>query len=189
MTITYRSAENSDISQVLELHHRYQVNSISEDDKNDGFITTAFSQKQLAELIERENGLSVAIKENKVVAYAMAASWGYWSQWPMFAHMVEGLAELQYAEQTLSIDNSYQYGPVCVDKSLRGEGVFEKIFDYSLKSMADRYPILITFINKTNSRSYNAHTRKAGLDVIHEFEYNNKQYYELACLSSKAPIQ
>ena len=102
MTITYRSAGNADISQVLELHHRYQVNSINEDDKNDGFITTAFSQKQLAELIERENGLSVAIKENKVVAYAMAASWGYWSQWPMFAHMVEGLAQLQYAEQTLT---------------------------------------------------------------------------------------
>lgn len=51
--------------------------------------------------------------------------------------------------------------------------------------MAKRFPILVTFVNKTNERSYAAHTRKLGLDVIQEFEFNNNIYYEMACLTSK----
>ena len=179
-------AKMHEIEEILKLHYKYQVDSIDEDDKKDGFITTAFNDVQLSELIDRERGLFVATKENKIVAYAMAASWGFWSRWPMFAHMIKDLPNLQYAGQTLSTNNSYQYGPVCVDKSVRGQGVFEGIFSYALQEMAGRYPILVTFINKINPRSFTAHTQKVGLDVIQEFEYNNNQYHELACLTCKA---
>jgi predicted GNAT family N-acyltransferase len=99
--------------------------------------------------------------------------------------MIKDLSNLQYAGQTLNTDNSYQYGPVCVDKSVRGQGVFEGIFNYALQEMSKRYPILVTFINKINPRSYAAHTQKVGLDVIQEFEFNNNHYYELACLTNK----
>ena len=183
MKIEFRLAKIDDINEILKLHYRYQIDSIDEEDKKDGFITTVFDEKQLSELIEQEEGLFVAVKDNIILAYAMAASWRFWSRWPMFAYMIEDLPNLQYAGQTLSTENSYQYGPICVDKSVRGQGVFEGIFNYSLQIMSDRYPILVTFINKINPRSYAAHTQKAGLDVIQEFEYNNNQYYELARLT------
>ncbi len=51
--------------------------------------------------------------------------------------------------------------------------------------MSCRYPILVTFINKINPRSYAAHMHKAKLDVIQEFEFNNNHYYELACLTKR----
>ena len=51
--------------------------------------------------------------------------------------------------------------------------------------MAKRFPILVTFINKINPRSYAAHTKKLGLTVIQEFEYNNNHYYELVYDTSK----
>ena len=186
MTIEFRLAITDDIAAILKLHYRYQVDSIDQDDKKDGFITTAFEHKQLSALIEQESGLFVALKDDKIVAYAMAASWSFWSQWPMFAHMIEELASVQYAGQILSTENSYQYGPVCVDKSVRGQGVFEGIFSYALQAMAQKYPILITFINKVNPRSYAAHTKKVGLEVVQEFEYNNNHYHQLACLTNKA---
>ncbi len=185
MKIEYRRANLADIDAILALHHRYQVYSINEDDKNDGFITTAFSEQQLSELINKEKGLFVAIKNNGVVAYAMAASWDFWSQWPMFAHMIKGLSEQRYKGLTLSTANSYQYGPVCVDKPVRGEGIFEALFEYALSEMAKRYAVLVTFINKVNPRSFAAHTRKVNLDVTKEFEYNNNHYYELACLTPR----
>ena len=47
--------------------------------------------------------------------------------------------------------------------------------------MSQRYPIMVTFINKINPRSFEAHVRKVNLDVIQEFEFNDNQYYELAC--------
>lgn len=181
----YKIAELCDIPGVLSLHYKYQVDSVLEEDKKDGFVTTAFTTEQLTDLINKENGLFVGVKDGEVVAYVMAASWHFWRVWPMFAHMVKDLPNLQYLDQALSVDNSYQYGPICIEKSLRGTGVLENIFDFSREEMAKKYPILVTFINKINPRSYEAHTRKLGLEVIQEFEFNNNHYYELVYDTSK----
>ena len=178
-------AELNDIEDTLKLHYRYQVDSISEEDKKDGFVTTPFTHDQLQALIEQEQGLFIAKKDVEIVAYVMAASWQFWSAWPMFAYMIEHLGELKYLGQRLSVENSYQYGPVCIDKSVRGSGVLEQIFEFAREEMAKRYPILVTFINKINPRSYAAHTKKLGLEVIQEFEYNNNNYYELVYDTAK----
>jgi hypothetical protein len=179
--IELRLATLKDVDAILTLHYKYQVDTISAEDKSDGFITTAFTKEHLTRLIEDEHGLFIACLDNNIVAYAMAASWGFWSQWPMFQFMIENLADSTLLDQNITIENSYQYGPVCVDKSVRGLGVFERVFDYSLQQMSQRYPIMVTFINKINPRSFEAHTRKTSLQVIKEFEYNKNQYYKLSC--------
>ncbi len=181
-----RLATLEDIPDVLELHFRYQIDSISDEDKKDGFITTAFTHSQMVELIESESGLSIVKIEDRVVAYAMAASWSFWSRWPLFEHMIQALPNLTYQGVKLSTDNSYQYGPVCVDKSVRGQGIFEAVFNFSLQEMSSRYPYLVTFVNKINPRSLAAHTKKVQLEVIQEFSFNHNQYYELICLTKKA---
>lgn len=50
---------------------------------------------------------------------------------------------------------------------------------FSRAQMHKRYPILITFINHINTRSYEAHTGKLGLDVIKSFTFNQNNYYAL----------
>ena len=179
-------AELSDIDPTLTLHYKYQIDSIAEEDKADGFVTTPFTKEQLTDLITAESGLFIAKKGEQVFAYVMAASWEFWSAWPMFAHMIKDLPNLTYKGVQLNTENSYQYGPICVDKSQRGSGLVKQIFDFSKDEMAKRYPIMVTFINKNNPRSQAAHTRKLGMDVIQEFEYNNNHYYELACLTTKS---
>jgi len=141
--------------------------------------------EQLRALIEEERGLFIAVDNDEVVAYVMAALWQFWSAWPMFACMINGLENLEYLGQRLSIENSYQYGPICIDKRVRGSGVLERIFDFARAQMAPRYPILVTFINHINPRSYEAHTKKLGLEVIAEFGYNNNNYYELVYETAK----
>jgi hypothetical protein len=182
-------AQEEDIESILALHSKYQIDSIKEEDKKDGFVTTAFTKEQLSDIIKKEQGIFIAIKDNKVISYVMSASWQYWSKWPMFQHMIKDLPNLTYLNQTLTIDNSYQYGPVCVDKSVRGSGVLEKLFDFALDSMSKRYPILVTFVNKINQRSYEAHKRKLGLEVIQEFEFNNNNYYEMVYDTSKRVLK
>jgi len=180
-----KNAELSEIDDVLKLHSRYQVHSIAEEDMADGFVTTQFTKEQIADLINKENGLFIAKKNDVVVAYVMAASWKFWSVWPMFAFMIKALPNLEYRGKRLSIENSYQYGPICIDKSVRGTGVLEAIFEFAKNTMSKRFPILVTFVNKTNERSYQAHKRKLGLDVIQEFEFNGNNYYEMACLTNE----
>ena len=182
-------AENSDINGILKLHNKYQVDSIKEDDKKDGFVTTAFSKEQLQDIIEQEQGIFIAIKDDEVLGYVMSASWQYWSKWAMFTFMIDDLTNLKYLDTTLTINNSYQYGPACIDKKVRGSGLLEKLFDFALESMSKKYPILVTFVNKINLRSFEAHKRKLGLEIIQEFEFNGNQYHELVYDTSKRVLK
>jgi len=175
----YKIATIDDIEATLALHNKYQIDSIKEEDKKDGFVTTAFSKDELRDLILKEQGLFIAKEEDEVKAYVMSASWEFWSQWDMFAFMIKDLEKLTYKGVQLNTQNSYQYGPIAIDKSVRGTKVLHNIFHFALANMAKRYPYLLTFINKKNPRSFAAHTKKLGLEVIKEFEYNNNSYYEL----------
>jgi hypothetical protein len=175
----FKAAKVSDIDGVLQLQKKYQIDTIAEEDKKDGFVTTSFTREQLTKLIEEEQGLFIAENQDGIVAYVMAASWQYWSAWPLFAYMIQDLPNLEYRGQRLSVENSYQYGPICVDKSVRGSGVLEKIIELARKEMAKRFSFLVTFINKINPRSYEAHTRKLDLELLQEFDYNSNSYYEL----------
>ena len=177
----YCTATLADMDQVKALLTRYHLTTISAEDKPDGFVTTQMSDEQMANLIENEQGLFIAKQDGNVVAFVMAASWQFWSPWPLFAHMIDKLGDHSFAGQTLSMENSYQYGPVCIDTAVRGKGVLEGLFAFALEKMSLRFDILVTFINKVNPRSYAAHTRKLGLTVLDEFEFNNNHYYWLVC--------
>lgn len=181
----YCTAKIDDIQGVLDLQGKYQIDSIRTEDKKDGFVTTPFTFHQLEYLVSQEQGLFIAKNDSTIIAYAMAASWEYWKDWPMFQHMIRELPGLSFQDQTLTIENSYQYGPICIERSFRGTGVLENLFEYARKQMAKRFPILITFINKINPRSYEAHTRKLKMETIHEFQFNGNDYYELAYDTSR----
>jgi hypothetical protein len=182
----YRNATVADIPQIESLQKRYHVSFISEEEKKNGFVTTLFTPEQLTELIEQEDGISLACDVDKVVAYAMAGSWQFWSKWPLFQFMIADLPSTQYLGRTLTIENSYQYGPVCIDMAYRGQGVLQELFAHSARQMGKRYPILITFINHVNPRSYKAHTEKVGLEVIKNFSFNGNNYYELGYDTARA---
>lgn len=180
-----RLAELNDVPAVLALHQRYHLSSISTEDLAEGFVTTAFTTAQLQRLIEEEKGLVIARDSEAVVGYTMAASWDYWSQWPIFTHMIAGLPHLNFHGKSLTVENSYQYGPVCIDRAYRGTGLLAQMFEFSRMQMAPRYPYLVTFINKKNPRSFAAHTRKIGLEVIAEFLFNDNEFYELSYRTSQ----
>lgn len=175
----YKNATIKDIRGISELQKKYHISTIREEDKPDGFVTTLFTENQFRDLIEKENGLAIANDGDKVVAYAMAASWHYWSSWPLFQYMINDLPNTKYLGKILSTENSYQYGPICIDKKYRSTEVLPNLFEFSRLQMKDRYPILITFINQINGRSYKAHVNKLVLEVIKTFDFNNNHYYEL----------
>lgn len=183
--IQLKNAELSEIDDILNLHNRYQINSITEEDKVDGFVTTAFTKEQLSNLIIKENGLFIAKKNEIVIAYIMAASWSFWSSSPVQAYMIKNLSNYDFNGMLLNTNNSYQYGPICIEKSHRGSGLLETIFYFALGSMSKRYPILVTFVNQTNPRSLCAHIEKLGLSELGKFNFNNNTYSWLCCSTTK----
>ena len=177
MTITQATVQ--DIPAVLALLKANHADNVA--DKSNGFVTTNITEEQMAALILNENGVTIAKDGDKIVAFALAASWKFWSVWPFFVNMIKELPKFSFEGESLSTENTYQYGPVCVDSAYRGSGVFEQVFAASLASMKDRYPLMATFINMVNPRSYAAHTRKAGMEEVGRFDYNQNRYYLMAC--------
>lgn len=180
-----RIANASDIDGVISLQQQYHINSIQETERAQGFVTTAFTSQQLSDLIEQENGLFVAVDSDKVVAYIMTASWHYWSSWPVQAHMMSILDQYALDGSPITLNNSYQYGPICIANSHRGSGLLEAFFDYALQAMSQRYDILVTFVNTINQRSMAAHLHKLQLNQLGEFEVNANRYAWLACLTKR----
>jgi hypothetical protein len=175
-----RSATTADIPGIQALQTANLYTNLSEADRQTyGFVMTPFSVEQLMALMA-EDGAFVAEVEGRIVGYVFAASWAYFSQWAIFPYMVSRFPKLEsFQGQTITDENSFQYGPVCVDRSQRGTGVFPALFATMCEGMKARYPIGYTFINRKNTTSFAAH-QKLPLRVMDEFEFNENAFYGLA---------
>lgn len=67
-----QQATLEDVQGVLDLLKANHVSHVS--DKTDGFVTTNMTEKQLVTLITKENGVTIAKENEKILAFAMAAS-------------------------------------------------------------------------------------------------------------------
>lgn len=175
----YRRAELKDIPGIILLEKKYHINSISEEDKPDGFIGTFFSENKLKSLIEEEKGLAVACDGDRVAGFANSASWLFWAAWPVFLPMIDDLPNIKYKDTSLSVNNCYQYGPACIHRDYRGTDVLPNLFEASRLLMKDRYPITVIYVSQTNPRSFQAHSRKLGLDVVKEFVFHGNKLFVL----------
>jgi len=180
--MVFRESNYEDINGIVKLQEENLVTNLNEHQKRNGFVTTPFTTKQLEELISL-GGLFVIDKQDIVKGYCVAAGWDYFKGRPMFELMINRFSMITYKNVKITAENSFEYGPVCIDMSLRGTDAFPKLFGKMKEKMLARYPIGTTFINKTNERSYQAHTKKVFIDVIDEFDFNNSNFYGFAFLT------
>lgn len=173
-----RFATESDIDSILRLQSLNLYSNLSPAELTQGFVTTPITAEQI-KVILAQAGLFVAEEEGKVIGYAYAGSWDYFFQWGIFPYMLSRLTQTDFCGEAITADNSFQYGPVCLDRAWRGSGTFPQLFATMRSSLAERYPIGITFINRLNQRSLKAH-QKLNLEIIDEFEFNQGSYYSLA---------
>ena len=180
--IQVRLAEVGDIEGIRALMKKYHRDTISDEDRPDGFVTTAITDGQLTELIQKERGVMIIAEPSdegpdKVLGFCFAAPWEFWTAWPLFRHMIGIIPDYEFEGKKIRIEETYQYGPVCVDRSLRGTGAFEDLFFASLGQFRDRYPVMLTFVNQINKRSENAHNNKAGMETLGTFGFEGNQYF------------
>jgi len=185
--ISFEVAKNTDIEGVLALQELYLVSNMNEEEKASGFVTTPFSVEQLKEVI-RQDGLFIAKDSQKIIAYIFAASWEYFSQWAIFNHMTPMLPKLSFKDFKMTDANTFQYGPICIGKKYRGKGLINPFFDFMRIHLLKKFPVGITFINKTNIPSQIAHIEKLKWSVIGDFLFNNNTYFILAYDMSQSSL-
>ncbi len=187
--INTRIGNKNDINRILSLQERNLYQNLDEEEQKKGFVTTPFTLEQILEII-KQNGMFIAENEkNEIIAYAFAGSWEYFEQWEIFNYMVSRFSTLSFGGKKITTKNSFQYGPVCIDKNYRGNGLLNLIFEEMRLEFFTKYPISITFINKLNEISEKAHTKKLGWKIIDEFEFNNNNYIGLAFEMDKSVLK
>lgn len=181
-------ANNNDIEGVLVLQEKYLVTNLTDEQKIDGFVTTPFNHDLLIGVIQN-NGLFVAKNnEEVIIAYVFAESWMFFSRYPIFEYMISLMPDLKFENHLFNTENSFQYGPVCIDKNYRGKGLLNQLFELMRENVVKKYPFSLTFINKINTPSMKAHTEKLGWTAISEFQFNDNQYVILAYDMQKVTI-
>ena len=189
-----RHASVDDMEGVKALLRKYHRDTISDEDRPDGFVTTAITDEQLAELIEKENGVMIIAEPSDegpdaVLGFCFAAPWEFWSAWPLFRYMMEVIPGYEFEGKKLVLGDTYQYGPICVDRSIRGTGAFEELFFASLADFRDRFPVMLTFVNSINGRSENAHNNKARMETVGTFDFNDNHYLLMAIRTDRESNQ
>ena len=178
-----RTAIESDFQSILDLQARNLYANLAVAELPGGFVTTPFSS-DLLRLLLVQNGVFIAENQGQLVGYLLAGDWDFFAQWAIFKVMIDRLPLLSFQQQEITVKNSFQYGPVCLDRSSRGSQVLPQLFELMRSNFAPKFPIGVTFINKINQRSFAAHTRKLNLDIIDEFEFNGNLFYTLAFLTT-----
>ncbi|ELY1990524.1 GNAT family N-acetyltransferase [Vibrio harveyi] len=174
-----RVAKLEDITQIVELQKSCHVSNLDESDKSDGFLNTVMDEALLTQVIEQEQAIFVAELNNTIVAMAACASWKFWECSEGLTSVANKLGSLVVGSTQLSSTNSYFWGPVCVSKACRGQGVFEKLFRFSCEVRSVEFPYVYTYVHKDNARSFAAHTSKAGFKYTKDFELGGQTFQEM----------
>ncbi|MFK7933360.1 MAG: N-acetyltransferase family protein [Saprospiraceae bacterium] len=177
--INTRLGISSDIPGILALQAKNLFANLTEAELEKGFVTTPFTPELIEDVLKFDGVFVAENGAGEIVGYAYAGSWEYFSQWKIMELMASRLPQLAFQCKEISVANSFQYGPVCVAESCRGQGVFPQLFEEMRLAWKSQAEICFTFINQVNKVSERAHL-KIGWEIIDRFEYNDNQYFGLA---------
>jgi hypothetical protein len=176
--VMFRKAAPSDFPRILALQKDNLIQNLSSQDQRDGFLSIEYSHDQL-ERFNNELGIFIAIDNDSLSGYLIAQSMDFAPQSPLIDAMVRRFPGVQYQPIPLSGYRTFIYGPVCINRQSRGQGVLEGLFNAMLQALKEQYDVGVAFVSELNSRSLHAHQDKLGMEIVDEFEFNGQKYWTL----------
>jgi|SRR5688572_24327340 len=154
-----------ELQQILQLQQRNLTHKIStEEIGSQGFVTFQHDLEILQQF--HQLAPSVIVKDDdQVVAYALTVVNEARYIFPPMESMFALLESLQWNNKSFQRYRHYEMGQICVDKSYRGKGVFEMLYQQHKKSYSHLYDLLVTKISTKNYRSLRAH-EKVGFQTL-----------------------
>jgi hypothetical protein len=149
----------SELQQILDLQRINLKQNISSEEKDEqGFVTMTFNMEMLLQM--HELAPSIIVKdENKVVAYAIVFLKEGRPFYPGMESMFRNFEKINWKGKPFTDLNYYIMGQICVAKEVRGQGVFDMLYQKHRKIYGSRYDCIVTEIAVSNHRSIRAHER------------------------------
>lgn len=183
-----RPATIGDLKQLVKLEQIHLNDELNDGSQDYGLDGQSFGESELKELIERhwicvaekEAGDTFSAEPGDILGYVIAGRWAFFESWPIYRNMLNNLKTLSIEGQALSMRNSCQYGPIWIKKECRGQGIFEALVSEVKAQVKVEFPYMLTFIAEDNLGSFTAHTKKASMQVLDYFTFDDRDYYLLA---------
>ncbi|HEX6770044.1 MAG TPA: hypothetical protein VF208_11885 [Candidatus Binatia bacterium] len=178
-SITYRRAIPADYGAIVRLNAANFIANLSEDERRDGFLSAVFTLEQTAAMAE-DLGTTVAIVDGRLAGFLCAFRNDFDHGSPVVAKMIESYERLRFDGKLLNAYKSYAYGPVCIDRAYRRNGLLRGLYQQQKRELAGRFEVGVALIARTNQHSLDAHVHGLGMADVGSFEVNGNLFATVA---------
>jgi hypothetical protein len=173
--MVYRSFRSEDLPEVMRIQEDNLANRLSSLQKADGFLSVAFPQAQFVQM-HAEIPMAVADRGSRLGGYMCGSSLASSAQVPLLARMMSLFPAACFKDRPLDQYQSFIYGPVCIDRPLRGTGVLQGLFRQFLLQLQGRFELGALFVSLDNPRSLRAHVHKLGMTKLCDFSFEGRSF-------------
>ena len=177
--VEYRKASPAEYGAILRLQSANFIANLSEDERKSGFLSAQFTPEQTARLAE-DLGTTLAVVDDQVAGFLCAFRKEFPTGSPVIAKMLESYDRLNLEGRSLSAFKSYIYGPVCIGREYRGQGLLRGLYKAQKKDLAGQFEIGVAFVARSNPHSLSAHVAGLGMIEAGDFLVNDNSYVALA---------
>ncbi|MCL1141264.1 GNAT family N-acetyltransferase [Shewanella gaetbuli] len=178
--INYRLANLADVAPLLVLERTHVNAELAQADPS--LQGQALSSAQLTQLIN-QHWIMLAEDDGKIVGYVIATHWSFFNNQGLYSNILNRLAKLECVHPSSFVNiseiNSCQYGPIWIEATYRGTGIFAELVNALYRQLSRHFAFVVAYIADENARSFAAHTKYANMQVMDFFSYQQRDYYLL----------
>lgn len=184
----FRRAIPQDYPTILQLQSENLITNLSEEERQEGFLSAEFSLEQIASIAE-DLGTTIATVDGAVVAFLCAFRKEFNHGSPVIEQMLAAYDRVEFEGRLLESYSSYIYGPVCIQRAYRRRGVLRRLYETQLNDLAGQFDVGVAFVSRRNIYSLKAHVAGLGMIEVGEFELKGNVYVILAFrVPAKSPV-
>lgn len=176
-----RLATPQDVPELMALEALYYVGNVEPSERDDGFISVLHSEAWWDSVVHF-GGVHVADYTGTIAGFI--AIWDPGSApvgtSPIAQAMLGLTATLDFNDRPIAEQRFALRGPVLIDRSARGQGIYAAFNEVTRRAYADRFDLGILFVAADNPRSLHTTTTKLGATPLATFEVQAKEYHFLA---------
>lgn len=179
---TIRLAGPTDIAALMGLETRYHISNLDPGQRADGYMSILHSARWFTDAIGAR-GIHVAESDSAVKGFIVvspAPTRVDPGVGPITRSVLELAEVLDFRGIPIARQRWAFRGPVLIDTSLRGQGIYNAFNDVTRAAYRDRYDIGVLFVAVDNPRSLHTTTTKLGAQVLAEFDADGRRYHFLA---------
>lgn len=178
-SIVFRRALPPDYPAVVDLNKANFIANLAETERRDGFLSAVFSLEQTAAMAE-DLGTTVAVVDGVLAGFLCAFRNDFNHGSPVVAKMIESYERLSFHGALLNTYKSYAYGPVCIHRDYRRQGLLRGLYEAQKRQLAGRFEVGVALIARSNQHSMEAHVAGLGMTDVGSFEVGGNIFATVA---------